>query len=256
VTPDGSSVYVSNYKMYGPGFSPVATDGCGRGAWDDSFVYEIDVATLSIVDVVPTGAVPKFLAVSPDGRRLVVSNWCGFDVTVIDTATGTPLGRVDVGRHPRGIAITSDSRLAFVSVMGEARIDVIDLGALRVVHSIRDAAGGTPRHLLLSDDGTYLYVSNHTQHSIRKIDLRTDRVVAVTHTGLEPRSMALSDDGDSLYVVNYESATVSKVRTADLAVLQTLPSGGVHPVGITYDPARRGVWVANYAGSLSVFRDE
>jgi YVTN family beta-propeller protein len=254
-TPDGRHVYVSNYKMFGPGWNPVADDGCDRGDWDDSFVYKIDVATLSIVAVVPTGAVPKFLAVSPDGTRLVVSNWCGFDVSVVDTATDTELGRVDVGRHPRGIAIRSDSRYAYVTVMGEARIDVIDLRSLNVVNSIDDAAGSTPRHLVLSDDDRYLYVSNHRMNSVRKIDLDTGQVVGVASTGTETRTMAIADDGASLYVVNYQDGTVSKVRTSDMTVLQTVASG-VHPVGITYDAVTRQVWVANYAGTLRVFRDE
>jgi DNA-binding beta-propeller fold protein YncE len=30
---------------------------------------------------------------------------------------------------------------------------------------------------------------------------------------------------------------------------------GVNPVGITYDPDTRQVWVANYAGTLRVFTD-
>lgn len=253
--PDGRYVYVSNYKMFGPGWNPVADDGCDRGSWDDSFVYKIDVATLEIVAVVPTGAVPKFLAVSPDGTRLVVSNWCGFDVSIIDTATDTELGRVDVGRHPRGVAIRSDSRYAYVTVMGEARIDVIDLQSRNVVNSIDEAAGSTPRHVVLSGDDRYLYVSNHKMNSVRKIDLATEEVVGIAHTGVETRTMAIADDGASLYVVNYQDGTVSKVRTRDMEILQTMYSG-VHPVGITYDADTRQVWVANYAGSLRVFRDE
>ncbi len=254
-TPDGRFVYVSNYKMYGPGFRSDAGDDCGRGSWDDSYVYKIDVARFRIVDVIATGSVPKHLAVSPDGTRVVVSNWCGFDVTVIDATTDTPLARVDVGRHPRGIAITRDSRYAFVAVMGEARIDVVDLLTFRVVHSIRAAAGSTPRHLLLSNDGRFLYVSNNQLNSVRKIDLGADQVVGLAWTGIETRTMALSDDGESLYVVNYRDGTVSKVRTDDMAVLQTIYSG-VHPVGVTYDADTRQVWVANYTGTLRVFIDE
>jgi YVTN family beta-propeller protein len=254
-TPDGRYVYVSNYKMFGPGWNPVANDSCDRGDWDDSFVYKIDVVTLAIVAVVPTGAVPKFLAVSPDGSRVVVSNWCGFDVSVIDTATDTELGRVDVGRHPRGVAIRSDSRYAYVTVMGEARIDVIDLRSLSVVNSLEDAAGSTPRHVVLSDDDRYLYVSNHKMNSVRKIDLSTGQVVGTAGTGVETRTMAISDDGESLYVVNYQDGTISKVRTSDMEILQTVYSG-VHPVGITYDADTRQVWVANYAGTLRVFLDQ
>lgn len=254
-TPDGRFVYVSNYKMFGSGYNPVADDSCDRGSWDDSYVYKIDVATLEIVAIVPTGAVPKFLQVTPDGTKLVVSNWCGFDVSIIDTASDTELGRVDVGRHPRGIAIDSDSEVAYVTVMGEARIDVIGLQSRTVIRSIESAAGSTPRHLVLSGDDRYLYVSNHKMNSVRKIDLQANTVVGTASTGTETRTMALSDDGESLYVVNYQDGTVSKVRTSDMEILQTVYSG-VHPVGITYDADTRQIWVANYAGSLRVFTDE
>ena len=79
-------------------------------------------------------------------------------------------------------------------------------------------------------------------------------VVGQVATGRQPRSMVLADDGESLYVVNHVDGTVSKVRTADMALLQTERSG-VHPVGITYDTATQRIWVANYAGSLSIFQD-
>lgn len=253
-TPDGRFVYVSNYKIFGDGFNPIADDECNRGNWDDSFVYKIDVATFEIVAVVPTGAVPKFLEVTPDGSKLVVSNWCGFDVSIIDTASDTEIGRVDVGRHPRGVAIRSDSKIAYVTVMGEHRIDVIDLASLNVVNSLSDS-GTTPRHILLSDDDRYLYVSNHKMNSVRKIDLQQGQVTGIASTGEQTRTMALADDGESLYVVNYVDGTVSKVRTSDMKILQTVYSG-FHPVGITYDEDTRQVWVANYAGSLTVFVDE
>ncbi len=246
-------VYVSNYKMYGPGFNPTASDDCNRGKWDDSYVYKINTTTYQIEKVIPTGSVPKFMAITPDGSKLLVSNWCGFDVTVIDLATDTPITRIDVGRHPRGIAITNDSQHAYVAIMGEAKILKLDLRSNAVVGQVGDP-GQTPRHLLLSPDDRYLYVSNNHENLVRKIDLRAGVAVGKARTGVETRSMAMADDGESLYVVNYEDGTVSKVRTSDMKILQTEPSG-VHPVGITYDPATRQVWVANYAGTLRVFQD-
>ncbi len=254
-TPDGRFVYVSNYKMFGTGFNPVADDDCDRGSWDDSYVYKIDVATFEIVAVVPTGAVPKFMAISPDGSTLVVSNWCGFDVSFIETATDTEVARVDVGRHPRGLAIDKDSQVVYVTVMGEHRIDMLGLQSHQVLRSYATSVSGTtPRHILLSDDDRYLYVSNHKMNMVRKIDLSSGSVVGTATTGTETRTMAISDDGESLYVVNYQDGTVSKVRTSDMEILQTVYSG-THPVGITYDPDTRQVWVANYAGSLRVFLD-
>lgn len=251
--PDGRHVYVSNYKMYGNGWTPTADDDCNRGRWDDSFVYRIDTSSFEIDQVIRVGPVPKFMAVTPDGRRLLVSNWCGFDVSVVDLATGAELKRIDVGRHPRGIAVTNDSRRAYVTVMGEAKISVIDLGSLAVVGSVPEA-GFTPRHLLLSPDGRYLYVSNNHGNQVRKIDLRNGTLAGTAATGKEPRTMAMAEDGESLYVVNYADGTVSKVRTSDMKVLQTIYSG-YNPVGIAYDPGTRQVWVANYSGSLRVFVD-
>ena len=253
-TPDGSYVYVSNYKMYGDGFDPSASDDCDRGDWDDSYVYKINTTSFQIEKVIATGSVPKFMAITPDGGRLLVSNWCGFDVSVIDLATDTEITRIDVGRHPRGIAITQDSRYAYVTIMGEDKILKLDLNSNYVVNSVGDA-GRTPRHLQLSPDDRFLYVSNNHENLIRKIDLDTNSEVGTAATGVEPRTMVISDDGKSLYVVNYEDGTVSKVRTADMEILQTEYSG-YHPVGITYDKATRQVWVANYAGSLHVFVDQ
>ena len=89
VSPNGRHLWVSNYKMYGDAYRSDADDGCNRGDWEDSYVYRIDLEHFEIDGVVPTGAVPKFLQVSPDGRRLVVANWCSFDVSVIDTETLT-----------------------------------------------------------------------------------------------------------------------------------------------------------------------
>jgi 6-phosphogluconolactonase (cycloisomerase 2 family) len=70
--------------------------------------------------------------------------------------------------------------------------------------------------------------------SIEHDDL-ADRLAAaqqVRGACTETRTMALADDGESLYVVNYQDGTVSKVRTSDMEIIQTVYSG-VHPVGIT-----------------------
>ena len=66
--------------------------------------------------------------------------------------------------------------------------------------------------------------------------------------------MAISPDGTALYVVNYGSNTVAKLRSSDLAVLQTIPTGE-HPIGITYEPTTNRVWVAVYTGSILVMQD-
>jgi len=85
-----------------------------------------------------------------------------------------------------------------------------------------------------------------------KLDTGSGVVAARVATGTQPRSMAISPDGTALYVVNYESNTVSKLRSDDMTVVQTVdvPS---HPIGITYEPLTHRVWVACYSGEILMF---
>jgi YVTN family beta-propeller protein len=250
-SPDARSLYVSNYSMYGPGFPRPGDDACSPAEHrDDSFVYRIDVASLKIVQLVRVGAVPKFLMVSPDGRRLLVSNWCSYSVSVVDTATGRVVREVRVGRYPRGIVVTPDSRHAYVAVMGSTRVARLDLTTLEVDYL--EDVGSAPRHLLLSPDGRFLFATLNGEGRVVKVDLSTGRRVDAVTTGSQPRTMTMAPDGRTLYVVNYESSTVTAVRASDLAVLQTVPTA-THPIGITHDAATGRVWVACYRGELMVF---
>ena len=206
-TSDGSFAFVSNYRMYGPGYDPQAgSDRCGRDQGQDSFVYRIDTAALEIDRVYPVGPVPKHLAVTPDNRLLVVSNWCGFDVTVIDLVTHETLAEIDVGRHPRGVAITRDGRTAYVAVMGSTGVAAIDLTAFAPENGDTGAAGQpaptyirdvgiSPRHLVLSPDGRTLYATLNGEDTVVAVDLDSGQVIRRIRTGQAPRSMDISSDG-------------------------------------------------------------
>lgn len=251
-TPDGRYVYVSNYSMYGPGFRE-GSDTCSPADdYPDSFVYRIDTATLEIDQVIEVGAVPKYVAVTPDGGTLLVTNWCSYDLSVVDTATAAEVRRIPLGRYPRGIAVHPDSRTAWIAVMGSTQLTEVDLETYATEDV--EGVGGGPRHLQISPDGAFLYVTLNRDGVVAKVDSATGAVVATVQTGQAPRSAVLSSDGTALYVVNYASDTVAKVSTADMTVLQTVDVGH-HPIGITWDDATRQLWVASYSGTIAVFQD-
>ena len=266
-TSDGSFAFVSNYRMYGPGYDPHAgSDTCGRNQGQDSFVYRIDTEALEIDRVYQVGPVPKHLAVTPDNRLLVVSNWCGFDVTLIDLVTHETLAEIDVGRHPRGVVITSDGRTAYVAVMGSTGIAVIDLSAVSPENGNAWTAGQpaptyirgvgiSPRHLVLSPDDKTLYVTLNGEDAVVAVDLDSGQVIRRAGTGRAPRSMDISSDGTALYVVNYKSHTMSKIRTSDFTILQEFDTTP-RPIGITYDPFNNEVWVSTYSGTIHVYAEQ
>ena len=253
-TADGRHAWVSNYSMYGAGYGPEGLDSCTAGdGTSPSTVYRVDTTTFAVDRVVEVGAVPKYVAVTPDDKTVLVTNWCTWDLSVIDIAENREVARIPLGgTYPRGIVVAPDSRTAYVALMGSDRIVKVDLRTRAV--SRFATTGDGPRHIVLSPDARYLYVTNNGSGTVAKLERSTGRVLASTRVGDQPRSLTISTDGSAIYSVNYESSTVSKLRTSDLEVIGQVPTDH-HPIGITYEPTRKAVWVACYGGSILVFDD-
>jgi len=251
VSPDHKYFYVTNYSMYGDNFGPEGSDECsGPGGLSPSFLYRVDVKTLAITGVAQVGMVPKYVAVTPNNKYVLVTNWCSFDLSVIDVATFKEVHRIPLGTDPRGIAVNPGSTVAYVAVMGSSNIARVDLNSFGVGWFY--GVGLSPRHVVLSPGGQFLYATLNGEGHVIKLDTNSGTVLNRVATGSAPRSMAISTDGTALYVVNYESNSVSKLRADDMSVVQTM-SVPSHPIGITYEPTTHRVWVACYSGEILVF---
>ena len=251
VSPDHRYFYVTNYSMYGADFGPEGSDNCsGPGGLSPSYVYRVDLAKLAITGVTQVGMVPKFIAVTPDNRYILVTNWCSFDLSVIDRVTFKEIRRIPLGTDPRGIAVNRASSVAYIAVMGSSDIARLDLHSFALTWF--RGVGLSPRHVVLDPTGRYLYATLNGDSRVIKVDTTTGTVVARVATGSQPRSMAISSDGTALYVVNYQSNSITKLRASDMGIVQTIGTPS-HPIGITYEPRTHRVWVACYSGEILVF---
>ena len=125
---DGRYAYVSNYSMYGAGFGPEGSDTCSPSSgYDRSFVYRIDMESLRIDRAYRVGSVPKVVAVTPDDRYVLVTNWCSYDLSVVSTRLGREVKRISIGPYPRGIAVSPKGNAAYVAVMGGNDLVRVDL---------------------------------------------------------------------------------------------------------------------------------
>ncbi|MGI9188377.1 MAG: cytochrome D1 domain-containing protein [Gaiellales bacterium] len=250
-SPDGMYAYVSNYSMYGAGFGPEGTDDCTMDSgYDESYLYRINMESLKIDNVYKVGVVPKVVKVTPDGKYVLVSNWCSGDLSVISTVAGREVQRIPIGPNPRGIVVSPKGNAAYVAMMGDTKLVRVDLNTWKT-RSIEIGAG--PRALAFAPQGRYIYATLNSEGNVARLDLWKGDVTRV-QTGEAPRSLAMSSDGKALYVVNYNSNTISKLRTRDMKVLQTIDACE-HPIGITYDAHLGRVWAACYSGELLVFSD-
>ncbi len=105
------NVYASNYSMYGANFGPEGSDRCGGpSGLSPSYVYRVSLKTLAINGVAQVGMVPKYVAVTPDDRYVLATNWCSYDLSVVDRNSLREVKRVPLGAYPRGIAVAPSGR--------------------------------------------------------------------------------------------------------------------------------------------------
>ena len=116
-----------------------------------------NVQRLAVDQVIKVGPVPKYVATTPDGRYVLVTNWCGYDMSVVDRATGREVRRIPLGPYPRGIVGLARLRTAYVAVMGTrtSRRSTCATFAVSWMYGV----GSGPRHLVLSPDGRWLYAT-------------------------------------------------------------------------------------------------
>jgi len=112
-------------------------------------VLEVDLAEWKVIRRFGTGAGPYNLEVTPDGKRLVVTYKGADSVGIFDLGEGTETAAVPSSRRiPHGVAVSPDSRYAFISVEGvgsdPGTVDVIDLdeGARVASVDVGRQAGG------------------------------------------------------------------------------------------------------------------
>jgi len=249
-SPDGKYLYVTNYAMYGKGFTREGHDICSPASgYDTSFLYRVNLANYEIDNVYPVGSVPKVVEVTPDNKFVLVSNWCSYDLKVISIASQKVIKTIKIGRYPRGIAVSNDSKFAYVAEMGGSRIHVINLEDFSITHI---PIGSNPRAIVLSPDNSMMYVTMNLSGKVASWDLINNKAGKSVKTGKAARSLAISSDGTALFVVNFVSNTISKVRTSDMKVFQSIKACN-EPIGITYDSPTSRTWVACYGGAIKIY---
>ncbi|MFM6842090.1 MAG: YncE family protein [Candidatus Planktophila sp.] len=249
-SPDGKYLYFTNYAMYGKGFNKEGHDTCSPSSgYDTSFLSRVNLESKKIDAVFPVGSVPKVVKVSPDNKYILVSNWCSYTVTIISIENGKTVKSIRIGKYPRGIAITKDSKLAYVAEMGGSQVHRINLEDFT---QTLIPVGINPRAIVLAPDETKMYITMNLAGKVQAWDLVKNKSIKSVKTGEKPRSLDISSDGSALFVVNFNGDTLSKVRTSDMKVLQTIKVCN-EPIGVTYDPSTNRTWVACYGGALKVF---
>jgi YVTN family beta-propeller protein len=134
-------------------------------------------------------------------------------VTVIDTATGTVAGTIEVGTSPARVAIARDGSRAYVTNGGSNSVSVIDTATDTVTSTI--AVGAGPSALAVTPDGRSLYVMT-ADGVVDVVDTISETVTAAITVGTAG-DIAITPDGARAYVA---AGLVHVVDTATNVVVR------------------------------------
>ncbi len=242
-------------------------------------VTVLNLRSKQIEDAIPVGFVPTGLALTPDGKKLLVANSVkgapsGIkDITIISTVNRRVIGSVETPGTPADVAVTPDGKWAItteplggIPIWGVGRIalangtvSIIDLATETTLYTLD--LGFMPVAIAVHPSGNYCYVANTigdldlgaltAQGVISVVDLSVDppAVVGTVNTGplSGPTDLLVTPDGSKLLV---SLGALSKVVCFSLAdpanpVIIGAANVGMAPMGLAISSDGAKLMVAN-----------
>src|SRR3954471_13573650 len=228
-----SGVHGSNHKLQAPPAGAPGADGDVVHVF--SYSQRFGVAQFERVIKVPPPsnaptpqnfpptntkkiAWPDRLAVSPDGKRLLVPLNLADAAAIVDTGSGA-VRYVQTGHYPYGAAILPDGKTGLVSNETPGTVSVIDLDAGK---KTKDIQVGThlshPEAIAVDPKAARAYVTVTNSDQVAVLDtkaLKVERTLSVERSqglGAAPVDLAVAPDGGHLLVANEGTDDVAVFR--------------------------------------------
>jgi YVTN family beta-propeller protein len=172
-------------------------------------------------------------------QKLYVTNSAGDDVTVIDVASNKPIGRIEVGPHPHGIAVPAAQNFILVTIEGRKPGELVWIDPRTDKVTRRMDVGPAPNQLAVTPNGKTAYIPCSDGYW-DVVDVAGGKVVKRLFTGGRPHNTLCSPDGKRMYLAPMGSP--KKVTVADAAtheILGEIPfSNVVRPIALSADEKR------------------
>lgn len=224
----------------------------GNTAW------QLDASTGEQLAIYKTGTAPHEVAVSPNKKWAVITNYGddepGNTLTVIDLAKKEVAKtiRLNSFQRPHGVEWFSDNRRVVVSVEEQQSVIIVDVIKGKVLTDIR--TNQEVSHMVeLGGDEQRIYVTNLGSGSLTVLDISGRKIIETIETGQGTEGLTLANNGEELWITNRASDTISILDTQKLEIINTMSSKGF-PIRAETSPNGKYVAVSNArAGSVTVF---
>jgi putative membrane protein len=232
---------------------------CERGG----IVSVIDPVRDEVIDNIQTGARPRGVRVSPDGRSLFVAvssplggqkNSNLDEVAVFDVQTRKKIKDLKVGLDPEQLAISKDGKRIYVSNEDAGTASVVDVLSGELLKKL--VVGIEPEGAVISPDDKKVYITAETSSSVSVIDTSSDEIAASFMVGARPRDAVFSPDGKTAYVSAENGKSLSIVDTESSTVTNTIFLGeNTKPAGLVMTNDGKKLYVATGRGNTVIVFD-
>jgi DNA-binding beta-propeller fold protein YncE len=209
----------------------------------------IDMSSEKEVRRIPVLREPHHIALSPDGRSLLVGDTVGNEIVFLDPATGAVQKRMPVA-DPYQLAFSPDKRFLVVNGLARNQIDIYDASSMQLLK--RFPASSMPSHLDYAPDSSRVFVSLQGTDSLLAIDLSKLAILWTAKVGKTPAGVMWHDG--KLLVADMGTDYVAVVDPADGRVTGRIHTGkGAHNLFLS--PDHKIIWVNNRVGGTTTALD-
>lgn len=205
-------------SWYGLAFSADGKSLYASGGNDNRIlIYSVANSGLQLKDSIslgkpwPNRISPAGIAVDNAMNRLYVATKDNNSLYIIDLATKQINKTIPLASEAYSCLLSPDKKQLYISLWGADKVAVFDTKQETLVGDI--AVGDNPNEMLLTRNGSYLYVANANDNSVSVIETKTRKVLEVLNAALYPSApegttsngLALSSDEKTLYVANADN---------------------------------------------------
>jgi PQQ-dependent catabolism-associated beta-propeller protein len=247
---DGKQLYValSGSPRAAPGIDESTLPPPDRSA---DGIGVVDLASGKLVRTYPSGQDPECFDLSPDGKRLYVSNEETAEMSVLDLRKGKIIRKVKVGGEPEGVTVRPDGKVVYVTCEQDNAVAAVDTSSFKVLAHIE--TGARPRAIAFTADGHDALVTAENTGQLTVLDARAHKpltsIAIVSKAGkpLPPRPMGivLSPDGKLAYVSNGRGESIAVIDVQKRTLVRMIESVGARPWGIAVSADGRTLYTAN-----------
>ncbi|MEO6525074.1 MAG: YncE family protein [Gemmatimonadaceae bacterium] len=220
----------------------------------------LDAATLKTIVTLPVGIGPHEVAMSPDGRWAVVTNYGdktveGKTLSVIDLGAETPavVRTIDLGTYhrPHGAAFVQGGSKLLVTSETSQRLLMVDFVSGRVDTAL--ATNGRGSHMVtVQRDGRRAWTSNVADGTVTEFDIDTRSTRRTLPVAANVEGISATPGGVQVWVGSNTAKTVTVLDGVTTKTLGTLTGFGMpYRVGVSRtgrvvvvsDPISNKIWL-------------